>query len=602
MIDNRQSTIDNRREEKGQALHVRSGQAAILAIVFLAVIVILIGSLYSRLGNFLFSGQSTIEKEQVLHLAEAGIDKAIWELNRTGGGYTGETDTSFGAGTFTTEVTTIDSSTKKIESTAYIPNSTNQKRRKKITVRARLSSTNVSFLYGVQVGAGGLTMANNTTITGNVYSNGSIRGANNDSVITGDVFVAVGTGSNPDQENLNQTSGLNIGDLSSRTDAAQSFKVSSANIITKIALYIRKENNPSNATIRIVEDDGTGKPKTSGLTSGTLDASSVTGSFGWVEVTFSSNPALDPEKTYWLVIDIGVTNSSRYFIWGQSDDANYPNGTGKYTSDWSSGSALWSDTNMDFNFKAWIGNNINILDGMSVGGNAHANTISNSTITRDAFFQTIINSTAANYFPGSTDPPPEALPISDGQINDWKTTANDGGVHNGDYTTCISSIGPLRITGDLNLTNSCVLTLTGTIYVEGSIILGNNVIIQLDPGYGADSGVLVTDGVVNIPNGVQVNGSGQPTSFLLLLTTSGSFSPAAITINNIAGGTGLIYASNGLIDVFNNNGFKEITGFALNLHNNSGVTYDFGLANSSFTSGPGGGWQVQEKTWQILPF
>lgn len=593
MSDYRQLTCDHRQNS--------SGQIAILAIVFLAVMIILIGSLYSRLGNFLFSGKSSVEKEQVLQLAEAGIDKAIWELNQTGGSYTGETDSAFGSGTFTVEVTTIDPSTKKIESSAYIPNAVNPLKSKKITVRARTQNANVSFLYGVQVGAGGLTMSNNSQITGNVYSNGSIGGTNN-TTITGDVFVAAGTGTNPNQENLTQSLSFSVGDLSSRTDAGQSFTVSDQNIITKVALYIRKIGNPSNATIRIAEDDS-GKPKTTALTSGTLNASNVTTNYGWVEVTFSANPTLDSSKTYWLILDVGNANGTRYFVWGQSEDGNYPNGTGKYASNWSSATAVWSDTGGDFDFKVWLGNSINVLDGISsIGGNVHANTINNTTISGAAYYQTITNSTAASYNPDSPDPPPEAMPISDGQVDDWKTSAENGGVHTGDYTSCVSSAGPLKITGNLTLSNGCALTVTGTIWVQGNITLSNNITVRLDPGYGSDSGIIVSDGIININNNIQVQGSGQSGSYILILSTSNSVSPAAVTINNNAGGNGLIYASSGLIDVFNNNGFKEVTGYALRLNNNSGVTYESGLASAQFSSGPGGSWQVQKKTWQILPF
>jgi hypothetical protein len=45
---------------------------------------------------------------------------------------------------------------------------------------------------------------------------------------------------------------------------------------------------------------------------------------------------------------------------------------------------------------------------------------------------------------------------------------------------------------------------------------------------------------------------------------------------------------------------KEITAERLIISNSATVSYETGLANSAFASGPTGGWEVLEGTWQLL--
>src|SRR3989338_11147749 len=113
----------------------------------------------------------------VKHIAEAGIEKAAWMLNNDAG-YTGETATSFGDGEFSVAVNNITGSEKEIESTGFIPSAANPKISRTTKVKVEIDSTIVSFNYGVQTGNGGFVMGNNSVINGNIYSNGTIVGAN----------------------------------------------------------------------------------------------------------------------------------------------------------------------------------------------------------------------------------------------------------------------------------------------------------------------------------------------------------------------------------------------------------------------------------------
>lgn len=60
---------------------------------------------------------------------------------------------------------------------------------RKTRVRLLVTADSVSFHYGVQVGAGGLEMDNNSTVNGNIYSGGDIKGSSG-AKITGDAYAA----------------------------------------------------------------------------------------------------------------------------------------------------------------------------------------------------------------------------------------------------------------------------------------------------------------------------------------------------------------------------------------------------------------------------
>ena len=58
-------------------------------------------------GSVLFKSNSSysLETVQALNLAEAGVDKAVATLNKTGGNYAGEDETSLGIGSYSVKIT-----------------------------------------------------------------------------------------------------------------------------------------------------------------------------------------------------------------------------------------------------------------------------------------------------------------------------------------------------------------------------------------------------------------------------------------------------------------------------------------------------------------
>lgn len=582
--------------------HAQSGFILLLVILVMGAVLIMLAGIIRYGTSSTKLQRTTIRNAQAIALAEGGLEKAVYELNQNPS-YSGETNTSLGNGTFTTSVTTIDSRTKRVTVTASIPDSTNPITEKTVKANVGIDADIVSFSYGVQAGNGGFQLQNNSFVKGNIYANGDVIGATG-AYATGTVVVAGGTSVTADQEHGTYNADYVFGQTSPVLDVAQSFQLSADAFVNKVSLYIKKTGSPSNKTVYILADNA-GVPSKTIIGTATLNASSVTGTLSWVDVSFSSPPALVGGLTYWLAIDTSA-NATNYFVLGSDTTDAYAAGTAKYSASWNASTPVWNATTRDFNFKVWTGGVNTKIDNLHVYQNAKAHRIEDSDVDGDAYYQEISNtSVAGTSYPGSADPGPQDMPISDGQIADWKAAAEAGGVTSGDasYTNnCSVNLGPRKITGNLSVTNGCTLTINGTLHVEGNVTFENNVTVKLASSYGASSGVIVVDGKVDVLNNVTFQNSGTAGSFLLLLSTNTSVDSAdpAIDVSN-NGSVAVFYAAQGMVKVANNATLKEVTGFKIYLDNNASVQYDYGLANVNFSSGPGGSWEIVPGTYVIVP-
>ncbi len=230
----------------------------------------------------------------------------------------------------------------------------------------------------------------------------------------------------------------------------------------------------------------------------------------------------------------------------------------------------------------------NEIDGATISADVHANTIRNSVIAGDAYYQTIIGTTVAgNSYPGSDDPEPIEMPISEDQISDWKNDAAAGGTIDDDYDlsgNSTASLGPIKINGDLNIQNTAVLTMTGTIWVTGNVNLQNSGAIELDESFGNQSGVMVVDGTVTINNSFALCGSegfsgsacnSSGASYLLMLSTNAG--DPAIDMAGTTNLNGILYAANGTLLIESNAFLKEATAYRLHIKNNAVIVYETGL-------------------------
>ena len=479
---------------------------------------------------------------------------------------------------------------------------------RKVKTELILTVDDVSFHYGVQVGEGGLTMGNISSIIGNLYSDGSVSGTG---TITGDLIVA--TGMSLDGNGIWDTynDDLIFGKNGEPTDIAMSFVPTSTGILSQVSFYVKKFGNAADGTIRIVEDNA-GSPSTTVLATATLLSSKIGLSYGWVNSSFSAPADLIGGNTYWIIIDVNSAIPKYFYIGRASGNAN---SVSKYSSDWN-GESWTTDAVGDYEYKAWIGGLSTSVDGLTIGGDTYAHEIINSTIAGDAYYKIISGSTVGGTsYPGSPDPPIADLPISDGNIADWKTDALSYGILDSSLCNIGTDItingGKLVCPAGFDPETGVIITLKGTLWIEGDLTLENNNRLVLDSSYGDNSGIIIVDnpgnestsGKILIENNIIICGSqglnvakdgcadSNETYILMLSTHSGADSSYAIEVRNNADGA-IFYAHNGIAHIKNNANLKEVTAYKLSLEEGAKVTYESGLANASFSSGPGGGWDI----------
>ncbi len=241
--------------------------------------------------------------------------------------------------------------------------------------------------------------------------------------------------------------------------------------------------------------------------------------------------------------------------------------------------------------------------GTGIIGDAWAQSVTGSTI-RGALYCQTGSGNNKSCDTSRANPVAEAFPITDENIITWEDEALSGGTIGTQTIDGISTtLGPSKINGNLTVTNGAVLTVTGTLWVTGNIILDNNVIMKLPLNYGSASAVVLTNGRVTISNNATFEGSGEEGSRIMILTTSdcptssACGSNPAISVANNAG-TVILNAQNGTISFSNNAGAKAATAKTISLQNNAVITYDSGLINTNFASGPGGGWDI--RSWKEI--
>lgn len=581
--------------------HTCRGQVLIMTIVFMAIFLTVFVGFVNYMTLYARTERATVAQVQAIAIAEAGIDKAIYQLNQNAN-YGGETNTSLGNGTFTTSVSSVDSNTKRISVTGYVPNSTNPVAERTVKASANIDVSVVSFRYGVQVGEGGITMDNNSQVNGNMYSNGDISGSG---TITGDATVAGGTQPTTDQQWTVQNSSYNLGDVSARADLAQSFKPATTTTLNRVSLYLKKVGVPSDITIKIVTDNS-GKPSKTVLATGSISASTITSAYSFADAALATPPNLTTGTTYWIIA-IATVNASNYYTWGDDTADAYTNGTGKYSTNWNASSPVWTTIGADLDFQTYMGGTITSLDGITVNGNAWAHSLTNCTVGGNATYQSISScGVSGTSIPINTDPSPAPMPISDAQIAEWESTATAGGVLAGPYTINGSqTLGPIKINGDLTVNGT--LNISGPIWVNGNITLSNNSHVNVSAGLGNNGAVLIADkpsspstsGKIILSNNVVVAGNGNVGSYALLISMHTGVADTAINAsNNVA--SVIIYAPHGKIDVNNNATANEITAYLLHLDNNATVNYVSGLQNASFSNGPGGSWTYMHGSYVIV--
>lgn len=243
-----------------------------------------------------------------------------------------------------------------------------------------------------------------------------------------------------------------------------------------------------------------------------------------------------------------------------------------------------------------VAGNSNKIDGLTVGADANVHSCEDSDITGTLTHVTggtIERCDAGTIVDGGPDEI-EALdfPISQEMIDGWKSDAATGGTLTGDQTISTdTTLGPVKIDGNLSLENNVIVTVTGTIWITGNFDPENNSQMILDEdAYDTTSGVVIADDTAFVHNNVVLSGTSASTSYLLFIGNSPSTdldNPAIDVKNNVAGA--ILFTPSGTMRIRNNVDVVEATAYQMHLDNNATIAYEIGLANATFTSGPSGG-------------
>ncbi|MDZ7726617.1 MAG: hypothetical protein U5L75_03500 [Candidatus Campbellbacteria bacterium] len=162
----------------------------------------------------------------------------------------------------------------------------------------------------------------------------------------------------------------------------------------------------------------------------------------------------------------------------------------------------------------------------------------------------------------------------------------------------------MKITCDVEVSGNDVW-LEGPVWVEGNIEFTGNSAINIDPSLGEKSVAIIADkqsdressSRIQISNNLEFNGSGEDSSYILLISQNNSAENGggtdAIKLQNNAEGDLLLYAGHGSITIDNNTDLTEVTAYRIHIQNNATVRYESGLADLVFSTGPSGGYSLK---------
>lgn len=609
----------------------QKGAIFALALIALTSILVITVILLTNSLTYKQNARYSLDSLEATALAEAGVDKAVAALNASGGSYNGENETVVGPGSFSVKITDVDQSTRLVESTGYIPNKENPKSQRKVSITVS-KGAGLSFNYGIQAGEGGFELRGGTQINGSVYSNGNILMSGGPR-ITGDVHIAGGTQPTADQSA--ECSGGNCSDYffgktisaQNRLDIAQSFKpgTSQASTINKISLKLKKIGSPPNLTVWIM-GDSSGKPdKNNRLTSGTLASNLVTTEYGFADITFASVVTLQPNTTYWIVVDTS-SNNTNYWSWQFDTLGSYTRGSASWSPQWDAGSPVWTSAGGDLAFKTFMGGIATKIEGSGgsvVSGSVYANTlaaggVAGLTVNGSAYYQSVDTNVRVHgsscfaaggntyCHPGSTDPLPRPMPISDANIAEWEAQAAAGGVINGNQTlnwNCNQVWGTFpakKIVGNLTVSSSCNIKFRSPVHVTGNFTVESGGKVSLEEAYGDQSGAIIVDGRVIISGAGSINGTSSNNSNMLVLSKYTSPGPGFLSAIDAGGGTSssILYAAGGNITMSGAAHLNQITAKKIILDGGAAIDYDSGVTSPFFSSGPSGSFTTIKGTYQ----
>jgi len=258
-----------------------------------------------------------------------------------------------------------------------------------------------------------------------------------------------------------------------------------------------------------------------------------------------------------------------------------------------------------------------------IDGDVYAYTLDGGIVDGDAYiFERVGGAVVGgSEFPHEPEEATTSLPIPDSVVDEIKQDIIDngtviastepecdpGGTDEYEINTD-TTLGFVKIECDLRVKkqgSATVLTLTGSVWVEGDIILEGGPDIVIDSAVGNRTVPFVADdpadralsSTITIENGTTFTGSGDPKSYILLLSMNEDAENGfpnnvdAIFTGQSSAGDMLLYAGHGRVTLANSITLKEVTAYQVSLGNSAIIEYESGLVNTLFTSGPGGGFE-----------
>lgn len=185
--------------------------------------------------------QDLLVSKKSYFLAESGVEDLIYRIEK-GMKYDNNETLTIGSDSTAISVSGL-SEGKEIISAA---NASGIVRKVKTSLT---TGSAVSFHYGVQVGDGGLVMQNNSLVSGNIYSNGPVRGYNSN-LIKGD---AVSAGQNGFADGIHATSSVYSHTISNSTVDKDAYYVNISNTAVGGSFYPGSSDKPT-STLPISDD------------------------------------------------------------------------------------------------------------------------------------------------------------------------------------------------------------------------------------------------------------------------------------------------------------------------------------------------------------
>ncbi len=555
-IRNRIISFEFWQDKKIITKHVRSGQVAIFILILLAAGLGLSAAVFSFLGYNSSLIGIEVNQEKALQLAEAGINRALYELNQNAA-WSGVGETFLGEGSYEVTISNQGNS-RLVESTGYIPSKTSARISRTISVIISDSPGADSFRYGAQSGTGGITLNSDSIINGNAFSNGNITCAAG-ARITGDA-IAVGN-----VLPLSCVQGTSQQGASPRPmpDFDYWYWVNASNQNPSPGCPTSGDLSYSGGNSNLGPCRVNGNLTLSGNANLTLTGPVyVTGNFSMLsESQLSIDDSFGTDGTVLLVDGTISLNANSKINRVHQTAILRPNGD--YSASWTvnPGGSHWSaiDDNVIQPSAA------DTSDYISSGTNGQIDEFEMSTVSNVATSTKIIVWAYA------------------------RNTANQNGDRLG-INIVVNGVSQTQQNLDLSTSWGWVSAAFDVTTTQTGI---DSLRVRL-----VENRLAGQDSVEVAAMYVQLRyipvGSGH------IMLVSASTSTSAIELNSQAQG-GIFYALNGTVVANSNSHPVALTGQQIVLNSQTQIFYDQGLPDQSFTSGPGGGWVIKRGTWRIVP-